>query len=64
MSPAEKMGLALSVLSILGVGFAGLRWIVKSFLHELVPNSGSSLHDKITRLESRVDEIYRLLAER
>ena len=64
MTPAEKMGLALTALSILGIGFAGLRWVVRSFLRELVPNHGSSLHDKITRLESRVDEIYRLLAER
>lgn len=64
MNPTEKIGVVLTVLSIFGIGFAGLRWLVKSFLHELVPNSGSSMKDQIGRLESRVDEIYRLLAER
>ena len=48
-----------------------IRWMVKSFLMELRPNGGSSMKDSVTkntarleRLESRVDEIYRLLLDR
>ena len=28
------------------------------------PNGGSSIKDTINRLENRIDEIYRILAER
>lgn len=64
MGPNEWAGVAVGVVSIVG-GFAtAIRWLVKHYLHELVPNSGSSLKDKVNRLESRVDEIYLLLVER
>lgn len=63
MTPPEWAGIAAAVMSTFGMGFAALRWTVKSFLHELVPNSGSSMHDKVTRLECRVDEIYKIVAE-
>jgi hypothetical protein len=36
---------------------AMVRWLVKHYLSELVPNSGSSLKDQITRLEARQHEI-------
>ncbi len=61
---AEVAGIAAAVVTVAATVFAGIRWMVKSFLHELTPNSGSSLHDKITRLESRIDEIYRIVAEK
>jgi len=31
---------------------------------ELKPNGGSSIKDTVARLEQRVDEIYKILAER
>lgn len=64
MITAEAAGIAAALVATAGTVFAGIRWMVKSFLHELVPNSGSSLHDKITRLEGRIDEIYKIIAER
>lgn len=58
---AAIVGMAVTVVA----GFTGaIRWLVKSYLHELVPNSGSSIKDKVNRLEQRVDEIYVLLLER
>jgi len=43
-------------------GFAiGLRFLVKGWLNELRPNSGSSIKDQITRLERRVDDLFFLL---
>lgn len=46
---------------------AGINWWfkhkVKETLAELRPNHGSSLKDQVTRLEARVDEIYRILLE-
>lgn len=34
----------------------GVRWLVKHYLAELKPNSGSSMKDQINRLEARMDK--------
>jgi hypothetical protein len=55
---------AVAVLTILG-GFVGtIKWLVKHYLNELKPNSGSSIKDSVKRLEDRIDDLYRLIAER
>ena len=41
----------------------GLRFIVKGWLNELRPNSGSSMKDQITRLEQRVDQLFVILTK-
>lgn len=64
MGPSDWAAIVAGVLSVLTSFLLGIRWLVKAYLHELVPNSGSSLKDKVNRLESRVDEIYMLLIER
>jgi hypothetical protein len=52
---------AVAVLTIFG-GFVGaIKWLVKHYLNELKPNSGSSLKDSVSRLERQVEEIYRIL---
>ena len=54
--------LALSIVG--GIIFIQLqlvgmfKWLVKHYLSELVPNSGSSIKDQINRLEARQHEIY------
>jgi hypothetical protein len=35
-----------------------VKWLTKHYLSELIPNSGASLKDQITRLEARQHEIY------
>jgi chaperonin cofactor prefoldin len=60
MSAQDWAGLILTILSIVAIIGAGVRWIVKKYveqiLSELKPNSGSSLKDQVTRLEVRVNE--------
>jgi hypothetical protein len=64
MTPNEWAGLAVAVFT-LTAGFASLiRWMVKHYLAELKPNSGSSLRDSVDRLERQVEEIYRILLSR
>ena len=64
MTPADWSGLAVSILTIV-IAFTGaIRWLVKHYLNELKPNSGSSLKDSVSRLETRVDEIFKILSER
>jgi hypothetical protein len=64
MTIADWAMLIATILGITSTLFMGLRWIVKSFLMELKPNGGSSIKDTVARLEQRVDEIYKILAER
>lgn len=59
----------LAVLAALGViGRIAVKHLVRDYLSELRPNGGSSVKDKVTaieskvnKLESRVDQIYILL---
>jgi hypothetical protein len=64
MTAQDYATVAVAVMTIVG-GFAtGVRWLVKHYLNELKPNSGSSLKDSVTRLERQVEEIYRILLAR
>ena len=64
MQAQDYATLAVAVMTIIGGFAAGVRWLVKHYLNELKPNSGSSLKDSVTRLERQVEEIYRILLTR
>jgi hypothetical protein len=61
MTPQDYATVAVAVCTIIGGFGAAVRWLVKHYLNELKPNSGSSLKDSISRLERQVEEIYRIL---
>jgi hypothetical protein len=64
MTPENWAALVVSIMTIV-IGFsAAIRWLVKHYLSELRPNSGSSLRDSVDRLEARVDRIYEILCDR
>jgi hypothetical protein len=48
-------------LSVIGSFIGSVKWLVKHYLNELKPNSGSSMRDQITALEARVETIIRIL---
>lgn len=64
MSASQWATLVAAIASIAVVFVSGIKWVVKHYLHELVPNSGSSMKDAIIRLEERVDKIYELLSQK
>jgi hypothetical protein len=71
MSPNELVAFGVGVCSIATALLLALRWVIKSFLSELRPNSGSSIKDAInridersSRLEARVDELFSLINKR
>lgn len=64
MTPAEWAGIAVSIMTVVAGFSAAVRWLVKHYLYELKPNSGSSLKDSVMRLERQVEEIYRILLSR
>jgi hypothetical protein len=62
-NPEIIAALFAGAVSVLGAFFAFSKWMISKFLSELKPNSGSSMKDQITRLETRVDDIYTILAK-
>lgn len=64
MTPENWASLIVSIIAIVTAVLASIRWLVKHYLSELKPNGGSSVSDRINRVESRVDDIYRILCER
>ena len=64
MTPSEWAGFGVAVTTLAGSGALSVRWLVKHYLNELKPNGGSSVKDSINRLESRIDEIYRIIASK
>ena len=63
MSSAQWLGLAVSVCTLVAAFATSVRWLVKHYLYELKPNSGSSLKDSVTRLEHKVEMLHELVIE-
>ena len=63
MTAQDYAALTVSILTISSAFAAMTRWLVKHYLAELKPNGGSSMNDRMTRVENRVDDIYSLLLE-
>ena len=63
MTPAQWLGLAVSVCTLVAAFATAVRWLVKHYLYELKPTSGSSLKDKVTSLEEKVEFLTELVKE-
>ena len=63
MTPQDWAALTLTLLTIITIVAGGIRWLVKHYLNELKPNSGSSLKDSVNRLELKTDKMFDLLIE-
>ena len=64
MTPQDWVAFALSITSLVGAFALMIRWMVKHYLNELRPNGGSSMKDSMARLEERIDDLYKLVAEK
>lgn len=49
------VGISVGITTIVSALVATIRWMVKNYLQELKPNSGSSLKDQVNRLEARIE---------
>ena len=70
MTPTEWAGFGAGVMAVLSGGLVGLRFLVRGWLNELRPNSGSSIKDAVdridqrsSRLEKRVDDLFILISK-
>ncbi len=64
MSPQDYAALVVAIVTVLGGITAMLQFMIKHYLAELKPNSGSSMKDAVTRLETRVDKIYEIICDK
>jgi len=56
MSVQDWASLIVAILTIVSSIAFAIKWMVKHYLSELKPNSGSSMKDQISRLETALDE--------
>lgn len=64
MSAQDMAAIVVAAMSVIGSFIGSVRWLVKHYLNELKPNSGSSMRDQVNRLEARVDTIILMLEKR
>lgn len=64
MSAMDMAALAVAATTVIGSFIGSVRWLVKHYLNELKPNSGSSMRDELSELRGRVDTIISLLEKR
>jgi hypothetical protein len=60
----DYLTVAVAVIAIFSAFAGGIRWMVKHYLNELKPNGGSSMKDSMARMEARIDDLYKLVAEK
>ena len=64
MQLKDYLTVAVAIIAIFSAIGGGIRWMVKHYLNELKPNGGSSIKDSMNRMEVRIDELYKLIAEK
>jgi len=64
MGAKDYLTMAVAVIAIITAFAGSMRWMVKHYLNELRPNGGSSIKDAILRLENRVDDLFKSIAEK
>lgn len=64
MTYANWASLAVAIIAIVTAFAGSVRWLVKHYLYELKPNSGSSLKDSVIRLEEKVEILYQILVQK
>jgi hypothetical protein len=63
MAVNEWAGLAVAVTTLIGALAVGVRHLVKYYLSELRPNGGSSLKDKVNKLDDKVEFLTDLVLQ-
>lgn len=64
MNPESIAALIAAASIVIGSFIGSVQWLVKHYLAELKPNSGSSMNDRLARVESQIDQIYHTLLQK
>ena len=57
MTPNEWAAFIGCVIAILTAVYSAMRFMIKSVMRELLPNTGNSLKDQVNRIEQRLDSL-------
>ena len=57
MTPNEWAAFIGCVVAILTAVYSAMRFMIKSVMRELLPNTGNSLKDQVNRIEQRLDSL-------
>jgi len=63
MTPNDWAALAVAITTLMGALAVGVRHLVKHYLSELKPNGGSSLKDKVDKLDDKVEFLTELMKQ-
>ena len=63
MTPNDWAALAVAITTLIGALAVGVRHLVKHYLSELKPNGGSSLKDKVDKLDDKVEFLTELMKQ-
>jgi len=55
MSLQDYAAIAVAIVTVLGGVAALLRFVIRHYLAELKPNSGSSMNDRLVRVEAMLE---------
>ena len=61
MTQTEWAAIAVAVTTLVAAFSGAVRFLVKHYLSELKPNSGKSMHDRLTMVEYKVEKIYEII---
>ena len=64
MTFANWASLIVAIIAIVTAFAGSVRWLVKHYLYELKPNSGTSLKDSVIRLEEKVEILYQIMIQK
>lgn len=59
MTTQDTAAVAVAVSTVIGSFIGLVRWLVKHYLAELKPNSGSSMNDRLTRVEAMLEVLVK-----
>jgi hypothetical protein len=63
VTPNEWAAMGVAIVTLISSFALLMRYMVKSIMRELLPNSGSSMRDQICRIEARLDHLYTVVVE-
>ena len=61
MTQTEWAAIAVAVTTLVAAFSGAVRFLVRHYLSELKPNSGKSMHDRLTMVEYKIEKIYEII---
>jgi len=64
VSVSDYIAVVVGICTITAAFIGAIQWLVKHYLAELKPNGGSSMNDRLARVERQIEQIYQTLLQK